>query len=199
MIGLIIISVITLIIGNFPCSFMGIGNRSYSMYCESHFLIKKKGLLKLIYFKPKNFGCFSFFEVFAFFFSYIVFVVDVSLIILVFTNTITFNGLSPVTLSLCGCIFFVDLLWTVINDITNYREEKYFEKNDKGMSISTFVAKVHLYYDNNNKKVKSASEKCKQFFKNYTYSKLEWVEEKNTFAVISIDSPDFKDKIKLKY
>ena len=33
-----------------------IGNRSYSIWYETHFLIKKQGICKLIYFKPKHFG-----------------------------------------------------------------------------------------------------------------------------------------------
>ncbi len=53
--------------------FMGfnIGNRQYSMHYKSHFLIKRTGLAKLIYFKPKHFHRYSIWEVVAFFFSYI--------------------------------------------------------------------------------------------------------------------------------
>ena len=52
-----------------------IGNRSYSMYYESHGLVERKGILKLIYYKPKHFHRYSIWEVTFFFFSFFVLVV----------------------------------------------------------------------------------------------------------------------------
>ena len=39
-----------------------IGNRSYSLWYETHFLIEKKGICKLIYFKPKHFDRYTLYK-----------------------------------------------------------------------------------------------------------------------------------------
>ena len=44
-----------------------IGNRPYSSWYETHFLVERKGICKLIYFKPKHFGRYTLFEVACFF------------------------------------------------------------------------------------------------------------------------------------
>lgn len=44
-----------------------IGNRQYSMHFESTHLIKRKGIFKLIYYKPKHFHRYSIWEVISFF------------------------------------------------------------------------------------------------------------------------------------
>ena len=48
-----------------------IGNRSYSLWYETHFLIKKQGICKLIYFRPKHFGRYTLYEVISFFVSFL--------------------------------------------------------------------------------------------------------------------------------
>lgn len=52
------------------CASEYIGNRFYSAWYETHFLIEKKGVTKLIYFKPKHFGRYTLYEVFRFSFRF---------------------------------------------------------------------------------------------------------------------------------
>lgn len=44
-----------------------IGNRSYSIWYSTHCLMEKKGICKLIYFKPKHFDRYTLYEVVTFF------------------------------------------------------------------------------------------------------------------------------------
>ena len=48
-----------------------IGNRAYSIDYETRCLVRRRGLCKLIYFKPEHFGRYSIWEVAFFFFSYL--------------------------------------------------------------------------------------------------------------------------------
>lgn len=42
-----------------------IGVRSYSIWYDTHFLVQKEGLARLIRYKPKHFGRFTLFEAFS--------------------------------------------------------------------------------------------------------------------------------------
>ena len=101
-----------------------IGNRPYSIWYETHFLIGKKGICKLIYFKPKHFDRYTFYEVFSFFASYVLVFVFAVIGVLRYFNLITFNML----VAICGSIGFVCLLSTLVivlvNDIGSHRDEK---------------------------------------------------------------------------
>ena len=46
-----------------------IGNRAYSVWYETHLLLERKGLCRLIYFKPKHFGRYTLYEAANFFTS----------------------------------------------------------------------------------------------------------------------------------
>jgi hypothetical protein len=101
-----------------------IGSRSYSIWYETHFLVEKKGICKLIYFKPKHFERYTLYEVIAFFSSYIsipvfgafgvlfsVGLIDSNVIFFVAGVTVIFSLLSQ-------------LIIVTINDIGSHRDKK---------------------------------------------------------------------------
>lgn len=65
-----------------------IGNRSFSIWYETHFLIEKKGICKLIYFKPRHFERYTLYEVVGFFASYLSIPVFAMLGLLCYTDVI---------------------------------------------------------------------------------------------------------------
>jgi len=106
--------------------FMGfnIGNRQYSMHYKSHFLIKRTGLAKLIYFKPKHFHRYSIWEVVAFFFSYI----NLIAFSLVFGLSFKFDQLGKIGAIASLVVLIVSVIYVLIKiiyiDISEHIESK---------------------------------------------------------------------------
>lgn len=65
--------ILFLAVGSFAWNQIGvwtIGNRQFSISYMTHATFERKGILKLIYFKPKHFGRYSIWEIIGFYFSY---------------------------------------------------------------------------------------------------------------------------------
>ena len=197
--AVIIMNIINLVMGHMSCSFFGIGNRCYSMFCKSHFLVKKRGIFKVVYFKPKHFGCFSLFEVVEFLSAYILFVIGTVLIVLFAIGFINEAITGIFVFCSAGFLIFLHVFWTALNDITEYLEGKYFKKCFPELTNNTYLAHVIFYYETNHKKVKSAFAKCIRFCKYYKSMSVERVTEGNLYAIIRISHSKGNDEIKLRY
>lgn len=101
-----------------------IGNRTYSVWYDTHLLIEKRGICRLIYFKPKHFGRYTLYEALSFFASYLW--PAVFGILCVFCA----NGFlsAPVLLTAIGVLIGVtvasSLLVSVLNDVGTRQDQK---------------------------------------------------------------------------
>lgn len=101
-----------------------IGNRSYSIWYSTHCLMEKKGLCKLIYFKPKHFDRYTLYEVITFFVSYISIIVFATLGVLCYVDLINTKVMNVVVISSTVLILLSQLVIVMINDIGSHRDEK---------------------------------------------------------------------------
>lgn len=113
-----------------------IGNRFYSMYYKSHALIKKKGWLKLIYFKPQHFHRYSIWEVLFFFLSYIQFLVCMICFGLSFAYDIDYF-LIVLLLVFSLIIILLVVIRLILIDITYKKEENYMKKHSQNSELSS--------------------------------------------------------------
>lgn len=100
-----------------------IGNRQYSIHYKSHLIVKKQGIIKLIYFKPKHFHRFSLWEVVGFFLSYIETIVLGVLLVLSFKFEIDKHALI-IAYSIIGFSFAFEIIRIFYIDISRHVEEK---------------------------------------------------------------------------
>ena len=100
-----------------------IGNRQYSMHYKSHLLVKKQGINKLIYFKPKHFHRFSLWEVVGFFLSYVETIVLGVLLALSFKFEIDKHAVF-IAYSILGVSFVSEVIRIFYIDISRHVEEK---------------------------------------------------------------------------
>ena len=101
-----------------------IGVRPRSVWYQTHFLLKKRGICSLIYFKPKHFGRFTLYEVASFFGSYLT-VLAMALVGLARQKEwISDMGMTVFALSLMGVHMFAILFITILNDVGSHRDEK---------------------------------------------------------------------------
>jgi hypothetical protein len=101
-----------------------IGNRSYSTWYETHFLIEKTGFCKWIYFKPKHFGRYTLFEVINFFLSFLLPFLFGVFALLLSTHILSksiFNAIIGVSLLL---VFISDFFICILNEIGSHKDEK---------------------------------------------------------------------------
>ena len=101
-----------------------IGNRSYSIWYSTHCLMEKKGICKLIYFKPKHFDRYTLYEVVTFFVSYISIIVFAMLGALCYVDLINTTVMNVSVISSTVLIFLSQLVIVMINDIGSHRDEK---------------------------------------------------------------------------
>lgn len=103
-----------------------IGNRSYdySVWYETHFLVKKKGICKLIYFKPKHFGRYTLYEVMSFFASFLFPILLVCLAICVSINLFSNSIFILISALMLGFVMISNIGVMVINDIGANKDEK---------------------------------------------------------------------------
>ncbi len=102
-----------------------IGNRHYSMHYKSHLLIEKKGLCRLIYYKPLHFHRYSLWEVLYFFLSYVFLLGGLIIFIYGFFNDKVAHYGSIIMITIMLCSFFGEFFRIVYIDITYRREIKY--------------------------------------------------------------------------
>lgn len=135
------IEIFSLIFGVILCFAMGqdnawgnIGNRSYSIWYETHFLIKKQGICKLIYFKPKHFGRYTLYEVISFFVSFLFPITFGCLTIFLCANILTSLIFNVIIISCVGLLFISQLVVVIVNDIGSHNDEKkrfYLESGER--------------------------------------------------------------------
>ena len=101
-----------------------IGNRSYSTWYSTHCLMEKKGLCKLIYFKPKHFDRYTLYEVISFFVSYISIIVFATLGVLSYVHLINTKVMNVIVISSTVLILLLQLVIVLINDIGSHRDKK---------------------------------------------------------------------------
>lgn len=101
-----------------------IGNRSYSIWYSTHCLMEKKGICKLIYFKPKHFDRYTLYEVVTFFVSYISIIVFAMLGALCYVDLINTTVMNVSVISSTVLILLSQLVIVRINDIGSHRDEK---------------------------------------------------------------------------
>ena len=115
-----------------------IGVRSYSVWYSTHFLIEKKGIFELIYFKPKHFERYTLYEVITFFASYVSLVVFIILSVLGSLEIISSTAIKVSVISSSGLILLSQLVIVLINDIGSHRDEKkkFYLENGERKTIS---------------------------------------------------------------
>ena len=101
-----------------------IGNRAYSIWYETRFLIEKKGICRFIYFKPKHFGRFTLYEVTAFFSSFLCFFLFLLLGLFRYADWISSTTLHIIACSMLALFFFSAFAIAIINDVGSRRDEK---------------------------------------------------------------------------
>ena len=110
-----------------------IGNRQYSMHYKSHGLVENKGIMKLIYFKPKHFHRYTLWEIFFFFFSYVMLIGLGTLFGLGFRYEIL-HKIGFIAAFVClGILTIVEFIRVVLIDIQNKQEEKYLNSPNKDL------------------------------------------------------------------
>ena len=140
-----------------------IGNRSYSIWYNTHFLIEKKGVCKLIYYKPKHFDRYTLYEVIAFFTSYVSIPLFAVLGIFRYFDLISTRGIFAIVFASTALILLSQLLIVTVNDVGSYRDKKkkfYLENGERAVAPplpdmlpdgNTLTSKVmKLYFDNRN-------------------------------------------------
>ena len=132
---------IVIILGAIASFFLGqihaagnIGNRPYSVWYNTHFLVEKKGVCKLIYYKPKHFERYTLFEVIFFFGSYISVLVFAIFGLLQYFDCITTKTADAIYLLIVGLNLSSILAIVLNNDIGSHRDQKkkfYLENGER--------------------------------------------------------------------
>ena len=96
--------------------------------------MEKKGICKLIYFKPKHFDRYTLYEVVTFFVSYISIIVFAMLGALCYVDLINTTVMNVSVISSTVLILLSQLVIVMINDIGSHRDEKkrfYLENGER--------------------------------------------------------------------
>ena len=120
---LISAAVVCIIVGQLAAS-GNIGNRAYSIWYITHFLIEKKGICNLIYFQPKHFDKYTLYEVVSFFASFLSVFLFGLLGMFRYADLINTKVLYSIVIPLVILIYLSHLLITIINDIGAGKDKK---------------------------------------------------------------------------
>lgn len=101
-----------------------IGNRAYSIWYVTHYLIEKRGICNLIYFQPKHFERYTLYEVVSFFASFLSIIIFSLLGIFCGTNLIGSKVLYVSAVLLIALVYLSHYAIVLINDIGSRRDEK---------------------------------------------------------------------------
>ena len=101
-----------------------IGNRTYSIWYDTHLLIEKKSICRLIYFKPKHFGRYTLHEALSFFTSYLLSAVFGILCIFCANGSFSVTVLLRVIGVAIGVTIGASLLVALLNDVGDRRDQK---------------------------------------------------------------------------
>ena len=117
-----------------------IGKRRYSSWYETHFLVERKGICKLIYFKPKHFGRYTLFEVACFFASFAYILIYLAVGLIWNAGLIDKNTTLAICMILVAITFIPSLIIVAINDIGSHKDEKKKFYNETGERCSQQTA-----------------------------------------------------------
>lgn len=123
-ISIFIFSIIFIVINGQMRANGFIGNRAYSSWYKTHFLVRRKGLCKLIYYKPKHFGRYTVHEVLSFFESFLLPLIFGIMAILVSVGVLSCEVLLVILFSCVVIILINDFVIVLINDIGSHKDEK---------------------------------------------------------------------------
>lgn len=101
-----------------------IGNRSYSSWYETHFLVEKKGIFNLIYYKPKHFGRYTLYEVLCFLISFLFPIIISLLAIAVNAKILSHIYFIIIVVCMFSLIFWAHLAIVIINDVGFSKDRK---------------------------------------------------------------------------
>lgn len=156
------IDVFILIIGIIMILLMGqlagsgnIGNRAYSSWYETHFLMERKGICRLIYYTPKHFGRYTLYEVCSFFSSFIYCAIAVVVAFLAHVNVVTEIVLNVLFIVAIGLLFISSFVIVIINDIGSHKDDKkrfYLETGERKVYE---IQDIPSFVDNLNNKLMS--------------------------------------------
>lgn len=127
-------TVVAIFLGAQVAAWGNIGVRTYSSWYETHFLVKKKGICRLIYFSPKHFGRYTLYEVIAFFWSFIQILVIGLLVTFVYIGLLTADMLTTCMFCLIALYILGELTVVIVNDIGSRSDNKktfYMEEGDR--------------------------------------------------------------------
>jgi len=101
-----------------------IGNRPYSVWYSTHFLVEKKGICRWIYFKPKHFERYTLYEVISFFASYLLIFVFGMLGAFRYVDWLSTKALYAITFSIICLLYLSTFAVAMINEIGFRKDEK---------------------------------------------------------------------------
>lgn len=119
-----------------------IGNRPYSKKYESYCLIKKRGIMKLIYFKPKHFNRYTLDEVLFFFVSFAYLLSGIILHILSVFSVIPIKTLTLITFVMTGVAFLAVVVKLLYIDTTQKIEETFYKKKQPKYTEEEYQEKL---------------------------------------------------------
>lgn len=117
-----------------------IGNRPYSSWYETHLLVERKGICKLIYFKPKHFGRYTLFEVACFFASFAYILIYLAIGLIWNAGLIDKNTTLAICMILAAITVIASLIIIAINDIGSHKDKKKKFYNETGERCSQQTA-----------------------------------------------------------
>ena len=117
-----------------------IGNRPYSSWYETHFLVERKGICKLIYFKPKHFGRYTLFEAACFFASFAYILIYLAVGLIWNAGLIDKNTTLAIFMILAVITVIASLIIIAINDIGSHKDKKKKFYNETGERCSQQTA-----------------------------------------------------------
>lgn len=165
---------------------LSIGNRPYSMHYKSHGLVERKGVIKLLYFKPKHFHRYHISEVISYFLSFFYLIFGIVFAIVSELNpSLNFVGMDVLAISYILFMFFF-ISKIIYMEITYRKEEKYrigetnIEIDDKLMNeIFKYAGTIRFNLDhsydlrlkkidpNDKEKINELDREYIQYYKDY--------------------------------
>ena len=122
-----------------------IGNRSYSIWYQTHFLVEKRGICNLIYYQPKHFARYTLYEVISFFVSFLCVPIFVLFGIFRYVNGISSQTLFVMVALPLTFMFFCQFAIAIVNDIGSRKDEKkkfYLESGERNIAPPDDTSKI---------------------------------------------------------
>lgn len=151
---LAVICLVFLFFGAQVAAWGNIGVRTYSAWYETHFLVKRKGICRLIYFSPKHFGRYTLYEVIAFFWSFIQILVIGFLVMFVSIDLLAANVFAICVFCLIALYILGELAVIIVNDIGSHLDDKKkFYMKEGGSQTEKIAEDIHDQQDSKKDKL----------------------------------------------